>query len=242
MRILLASSLIVLVGCSGLMKIQPGKYKRYPMNPYPQYRKIAVWPVMSSSSLKRTDDFGMIFATELAKFPETQVVRPADLAMEVSMLHGRATVQDVILVARKYGVDAVIALTITDYDPYTPFKMAVQVEVITPGTRKTTRKSFDLQALVMGGSWGETAVKLDPRYSGHFAWAHEVVRDTHFKKTRTKARQYAAAGSADDHPYDDPNEVVVYIQERFWEFVSNEIIREFFSLSPDFDKNEAKPQ
>lgn len=237
MRILQAVSALVLAGCSALTAVGPGPYASYPANPYAGIRSIAVLPVRQSVDAPHPVDtakFGTIFSTELAKFPGVRVVRPGTLAPAVGMLRGPLTVDDALLLAEKVQADAVIAMTVTDYDPYSPPKMSVQVEVISARAAAPETASFSIDALVRSGQWGELPVAMDPAKAGHFPAVFELVRDGGFKPTRHAARQFAAASSADDVPFSQPHDdSTIYRSDRFWEFVSNEIVREFFKHAPN---------
>lgn len=236
MRVLSVVSALGLAGCASLTGIGPGPYAAYPENPFPQIRSIAVLPVRQSVEAPHPVDtakFGTIFSTELAKFPGVRVVRPGTLAPAVAMLRGPMTVDDALVLAEKVQADAVIAMTVTDYDPYSPPKMSVQVEVISARAATPEATSFSIDALVRSGQWDELPVAVDPARAGHFPAVFELVRDGGFKPTRHAARQFAAASSPDDVPFSHPHDdSTIYRSDRFWEFVSNEIVREFFKHAP----------
>jgi hypothetical protein len=235
MRVLRAVSLFGLAGCGSLLQIQPGKYAAYPENPYPELRTIAVLPVRQLAEAPHPVDtarFATIFATELAKFPGVRVVRPGELMEGVATSGGPMTVEDAVLLAERAGADAVVAMTVSDYDPYAPPKMAVQVEVVTARSARSPATSFNIDALVRSGQWGELPVRMDSSRAGHFAAVFELVRDGGFKPTRQAARQFAAASHPDDVPFSNPDDSTIYRSDRFWEFVCNEIVRDFFDRAP----------
>jgi hypothetical protein len=229
-----------LTGCS-LTGIPAGKYAKYPANPYADLKMIAVLPVETSNGLKNPVDakeFGTIFSTELARFPGVRVIRPDKLAPELALMDGQMTVDDALLLAEKVGADAIVAMTVTDYDPYHPPKMSVQVEVVTAHSKSKTVTAFDIDGLVQAGTWGELPVAVDPKRAGDFAAVFELVRDTRFKPTHFAAQQFAASGYAESEVFPEISESTLYRTDRFWAFVSNEIIREFFGRSPDFKEHD----
>jgi hypothetical protein len=235
MRIPAVVSLLALAACSA-SGYKPGKYADYPVNPWTEFRTIAVLPVGLHPGLRFGLDarqFGSVFATELAKFGGTAVVRPSDVEDEVAAIGHRLGVDEATALARKLGADAVMALVVTDYDPYAPPKMAVQVEVVAARASTAARAArVDIDALVRSGRWGQMPVAMDPRRPAHFAAVFELVRDAHFGVTREAARSFAASGAAGDSPFSDIPDDAVYRSDRFWQFVSNEIVREFFARAP----------
>jgi hypothetical protein len=166
------------------------------------------------------------------------VIRPDAMADELALHQGAMSVDDALILAEKVGADAIIAMTVTDYNPYHPPKMAVQVEVVSARSKARSISAFDLDSLVTGGNWGELQVQVDPKRAGQFAAVYELIRDTRFKPTHFAAQQFAASGYADSEVFPDVSESTLYRTDRFWAFVSNEIVREFFGRSPDFKETD----
>lgn len=242
MRILPAISVLLLTGCN-VLGISAGRYAKYPDNPYTRYRKIAVLPVtQAAGSTVDLADFETRFATELAKFPGVMVVRPSEMAAEVRMLGRQMTADDAVRLAEMFDADAVIALTVTDFDPYAPPKMAVQVQVVSAVQEQATIPAFDIDSLVRSGRWGEAPVRMDAATRGKFVAAFELVRDTNHRATHFAARQYAAAGAPDHMPFPEESDPTVYRTDRFFEFVANEIVRDFFKTHPDYVEHATRPE
>ena len=244
MRILPAISVLLLTGCN-VLGISAGKYAKYPENPYSRYRKIAVLPVTQYKDLKHpvdVNEFGTIFATELAKFPGVMVVRPSEMAAEIRMIGRQMTADDAVRLAEMFDADAVIALTITDFDPYAPPKMAVQLQVVSAVSDEPTIAAFNIDALARSGRWGEAPVRMESSKQGRFVAAFELVRDTNNRDVYHAARQYAASGSPEHMPFPEESDPTVYRTDRFMEFVGNEIVRGFFKTHPDYVEYGTRPE
>lgn len=244
MRTLPVISILLLTGC-GALGISAGKYAKYPENPYPEYGKIAVLPVMQVSGLEHpvdVEEFGTTFATELAKFPGVMVIRPNELAAEVRMLGRSMTVDDAVRLAETFEADAVMALTVSDFDPYSPLKMAVQVQLVSATRTQPSITTFNIDALVRSGRWGEAPVRMDGTAQSRLADAFELVIDTNRRETHFAARQYAAAGSPDLMAFPEESDPTIYRTDRFMEFVSNEIVREFFKHHPSQVDHATRPE
>jgi hypothetical protein len=106
-------------------------------NPVPGMSRIAVLPFrnLTSHPDSVTDGrrFAIIYASELQKVPGFEVV-PVGVA-EVAMLENGLKIgspEDVHRLAGLLGVDVVVIGAVTDYDPYYPPRVGLQIEWLTP--------------------------------------------------------------------------------------------------------------
>ena len=127
LRYLLAVSILLLGGCSLLPEIahQPTFH-----NPFPQLSRVAVAPFfnMSEEPTLNTRDVAVAYFAELQSVPGFEVV-PVASVEEAIQRHGLrlSSPEEVRRLAGILGVDAVVIGAVTDYSPYYPPRLAMQV-------------------------------------------------------------------------------------------------------------------
>ncbi|HET6325309.1 MAG TPA: hypothetical protein VFG04_11590 [Planctomycetaceae bacterium] len=104
-------------------------------NPIPGLSTVAVAPFLNLSAERATDGrrFALAYATELQKVPGFEVL-PVGVT-ETAMVDAKIDlndVDDVIKLAKVLRVDAVVVGAITDYSPYYPPRIGLQVSWYSP--------------------------------------------------------------------------------------------------------------
>jgi len=181
------------VGC-GVREIPPLR------SPYPTARSIVVAPLLNQSP---SSDFDSIVATDTLVSELSQVdglvVLPTNRALKVLIGRGRThatSVAEGVDLAHELGADGVIIGAITEYDPYTPQKVGMTLQLIwvradmTSGgldpVRLARRASSDERFSVPGGGHGsQVQAVLD-------AGSNEVTR---------RVQAYASSHQGQDSPY-----------------------------------------
>jgi hypothetical protein len=104
-------------------------------NPIPGLSTVAVAPFLNLSAERATDGrrFALAYATELQKVPGFEVV-PVGVT-ETAMIDAKVDlndVDDVLKLAKVLRVDAVVVGAVTDYSPYYPPRIGLQVNWYSP--------------------------------------------------------------------------------------------------------------
>jgi hypothetical protein len=104
-------------------------------NPIPGLTTIAVAPFLNLSAERATDGrrFALAYATELQKVPGFEVI-PVGVT-ETAMIDAKVDlndVDDVLKLAKVLRVDAVVVGAVTDYSPYYPPRIGLQVNWYSP--------------------------------------------------------------------------------------------------------------
>ncbi len=128
LRYLILVAGLLSAGCSLLPDIahEPSIH-----NPFPQLSKVAVAPFFNLSADPTVDGrrFAIAYFNELLLVPGFEVV-PVGVVERAMHDHGigMATPHDAQRLAQMLGVDAIVVGTVTDYSPYYPPRLALQVE------------------------------------------------------------------------------------------------------------------
>ena len=104
-------------------------------NPIPGLSTVAVAPFLNLSAERATDGrrFALAYATELQKVPGFEVI-PVGVT-ETAMIDAKVDlndVDDVLKLAKVLRVDAVVVGAVTDYSPYYPPRIGLQVNWYSP--------------------------------------------------------------------------------------------------------------
>lgn len=123
-------ALIVAVLAPGCVLVQVGV-----TNPIPGLSTVAVAPFINLSAERATDGrrFALAYASELQKVPGFEVI-PVGVT-EVAMVDGKIDLNDpdeVLKLARILRVDAVVVGAITEYSPYYPPRIGMEVNWYSP--------------------------------------------------------------------------------------------------------------
>ena len=127
-RLLITSLLLLLGGCKFLPEIS-----RQPVfhNPFPQLSKIAVAPFYNHSTEATVDgrQFALAYFSELQAIPGYEVI-PVGIVELKMRQHGitLATPAEARKLAQLLEVDAIVIGAVTDFSPYYPPRVAMQVE------------------------------------------------------------------------------------------------------------------
>jgi hypothetical protein len=215
--------LCLLAGCS----FESWKYKSYPPNPYADVQTVVVLPAINQTLEPRFDglEFGNLLASELVKFEGFRVVRP--LLVQASLAPGQRilSVDDAIRAGKGFKADAVLAVAVTDCDPYDPPRIGVSLQFLRVQGRELS--GADIDRLVQSASWRRGPFPMGREKAGHFMDAFEDVYDAHEERIRREVRQYAHAQEAEDTPFAGEREFLA-VQPRWLQFVSNQLLNRLF--------------
>jgi len=127
LRLLIAAPLLLLGGCSLLPEMA-----HEPMlhNPFPQLSTVAVAPFfnMSEEPTLNTREVALAYFTELQSIPGFEVIPVASVEEAINR-HGIRlnSPEEVRRLAQILGADAVVIGAVTEYSPYYPPRLAMQV-------------------------------------------------------------------------------------------------------------------
>ncbi len=128
LRYLIMVGALLLSGCALLPDIA---HEPQLHNPFPQLTKVAVAPFFNLSAEPTVDGrrFAIAYFNELQLVPGFEVI-PVGVTERAMHDHGisMAGPHDAQRLAQMLGVDAVIVGAVTEYSPYYPPRMALQVE------------------------------------------------------------------------------------------------------------------
>ncbi|GEM_PF-2695915 len=214
------AALAALAGC-----LPSTKYREYPRNPDPEIKRVVVLPFLNyTRDPIDADEMATIFASELVKFPGFDVVRP--LVVRAAMREGEkiATLDDALKFARRLNADAIVAVAVTDHDPYDPPRTALSVQWFRTSARSLGAR--DLDRLTESASWKKGAFEVTRGQAGHLIDAYEEMWDAHNLGVRIEVKKYADAQYGEESAYRDEN-LFLAVQERWIQFVSNQAIWRF---------------
>lgn len=209
-----ALALFLVAGCN-LLSLA----RFYPDNPFTDIRKVAVLPVKNLTSTPiDTELFSNILANELSRFKGFDVIRPA-VIRALGSTDVIYTVQDIKNVSSVVNADAVLECAITDYDPFKPPRISLQVGLYRTKARKISH--IDVDSLSKSATWKKKDFK--PEIADHIAALFEQSIDTHRKEIRAELEGFAMLYREQDTPWTS-GEQFVFVQERFWQFSANRIV------------------
>ena len=226
--ILFLAGACALAGCADL---RSGVYRQYPENGWPELEHWAVLGIANESGevhvldgLPIETELTHHFAVELAKVRNLKVMHPEHVVSEMMRknLHPEPLkgVEEILKLGRALGVDAVVIGTITTYDPYTPPRLGVALQVFR--TKRRSVASSDIDALVQSGR----PIPIERGDAGYVVASFERIYDAHHDATRDKLEAFGLAHSADDFGGNSPEWDAMNIRSRWFSFVSTDLIRE----------------
>jgi len=210
-----------------------------PANPFSDIKTVAVLPFTLGQTQipippDRTLRYAEAFASELAQFKGFTVVRAYELAYLEELQRNNINVMrvssadDVAEIGRTIQADAVIICKVTDYDPYKPPRLGIELQIFkTADYESVNSKYTDLTTLA--GAAGPVVVH-DPNSDGPFIIRFEEIYDARHDSTQNALELYAysRAGEKSPHYLEQYQLESYYIQ-----FVSNQLIRKIISLSTE---------
>jgi TolB-like protein len=198
-------------------------YLIYPKNPFPDIKTVAIFPFINYSGQKISgEEFASKFASELSKFEGFRTITPAQIKSIVTTQP--STLDEALETAQRLKADAIILGAIKNYNPYYPPSIVVFVEVISMRRYKPP-KPRDIDILIQSASWEKAPVRITKKQEAEYLiCSFEKNYDTREPWVRNELKAYAMTryrGAAFENEQEFLN-----VQERFWEFVCNMLIRE----------------
>lgn len=220
---------IVLLALASCDLFRSTKYDTFPENPYSDLSSILVLPFLNQSTTPFDgDELGNICASELAKFSGFRVFRPHHARMHVKPGEPVATLEDVLRIAKALKADAVLAVAVTDYDPYNPPKVALTVQLIRVSARSVSGEDIDLYTRLP--SWHALPFPLTSQQAGHHGGVFDVVVDAHARMVQDEIDRYLDSQNRDELGFKDLREFLM-VQSRFMQFVSSQILLRLFEAA-----------
>ena len=208
----LTLALVLIAGCTPL----PAKPE-----PLPPITVVAVLPFANQANGSFDgDEFGNILASELAKIAGVRVVRPSQIRAELQPGETLTSITDAVRAGRRARADAVMACSITDYDPYDPPKVGVSVQFLRVSVQALGAP--DLDRLMQSASWKRGPLTMDR--AGHGIAAFEEIYDAHEGRTRSDLIAYARKQVEGDSAFAHEREFLA-VQSRYLQFVSSRVVR-----------------
>lgn len=210
-------------GCGDLYSL---KYRSYPANPFPDITRVAVFPFKNASPTPLDGtEFATIFSSELVKFPGFEAIRPAMLAELVPQAPVVSAVMDVRRLSATLKADAVVFVTINEYDPYHPPKISLTLRMFRLRFKDVPQR--DIDRLTRSAEWRSS--NLPDELARYVVAMLERTFDTREDWLRAEIEGYGKAQKSEDEPWRSPGDATLYVQERFFQFVSNYLIREIIA-------------
>lgn len=210
-------------GCTDLYSI---KYRSYPNNPFPDITRVAVFPFKNATQTPLDGaEFATIFSSELVKFPGFEAIRPAMLAELQPQTPVVSAVMDVKRLSARLKADAVVLVTINEYDPYHPPKISLTLRMFR--LRFKDMPTRDIDRLTRSAEWRSS--NLPNEMAPYVVAMLERTFDTREDWLRREIEGYGKAQKSEDEPWRTPGDAALHVQERFFQFVSNYLIREIIA-------------
>lgn len=208
--------------------INSSKYRSYPKNPFPDIETVAVFPFYNeTTSVLDIAEVSNIFSDELAKFPGFTVIRPVKVVMGANAAGiNPTTLADVIRLGKTLKADAVLVVTVTSYDPYRPPKIALSMQLYR--TSEAHLSAGEIDRIVQSATW--KPFKVTKGNASNLVASFERVYDSHKHDVRAEVEAYGMAQDDRDYAYTGGEEFLS-ITNRYWQFVSCQMIREMFEKS-----------
>ena len=208
-----------------------------PDNPFADVKTVAILPFVLTNTkipIRRENaiDYAQAFASELAQFEGFTVVRAYDVSY-LNMMQQQginvtrvSTAGEVAEIGRTVQADAVIICKITDYDPYTPPRMGVELQMFRTADFNRLNSAYtDLSRLSSSGKPVIVASENKP-----LIIRFEEIYDTNNGSTLNMLKLYALNRAGED----SPAVVDQYKREsKYIRFVSNMLIRRLITIEED---------
>jgi hypothetical protein len=210
---------VLVVLLSSCVSIRSIRYRIYPVNPFDDIKKVAIFPIENQTDVEiDTDLFANIFASEMVKFKGFQPIRASLLK---GVIHNQIrNLHDLRDVASRLNADAILLLTITDYDPYFPPMISVTVRMFRLKYKRLT--SEDIDRITRSATW--RGLGYPQEMANYTVCLFESTYDSHKDDIRDEIEGYASAQKQDDYAFNEPAGAFIFLKERFWQFVSCQII------------------
>ena len=192
-----------------------------------EIRIIAIMPFRNATEDARFDGTEManILALEVAKTTRLRAIRPHELREFLDPGDDLTRVDDSLRAARRAKVQAILALKVTDLDPYDPPRIALSVQLLLTESRALSEAQID--AIAGSASWKRGAFALPREKAGHGEEAFEIVYDAREEQTRRKLVSYARGHAPADSPL-LPEQEYLAVQSRYLQFVSSDLLSRLF--------------
>ena len=144
---------LVLVLAAVSCEFPSTKYRTYPKNPYERLQKVVVLPVINLTRNKKLDvgEISDILASEMIKFHGFEVIRPMVVMASLEQGESIQTVDDAVKLGRRLQADAILAVAVTDHDPYDPPRTALEVQLLR--TKAQRMSATEIDRMIQSASW-----------------------------------------------------------------------------------------
>ncbi len=231
---------IVLILMMGMVSCEfPSlKYRTYPKNPYTRLQKVVILPFVNMTRHRTldVDQFSNTFASEMIQFNGFDVIRPVEVMAVLEKGETIQTVDDAVKVGRRLQADAILAVAITDYDPYDPPRTALQVQLLRTRAQRMSAERID--QIIQSASWRIGPFEMTVGRAGYLVDAFQRIWDAHAKNVRSEVKQYSDAMEERDTAFRDENEILA-VQSRWMQFVSNQAINHLIERAQRYELRES---
>ena len=201
--------------------------KNYPRNPFEDIQSVCVLPWLNETGeLFDVDQLGNICASELVKFPGFRGIRyPRPVRKIIGEGMVITSIEEALKIGRQLKVDAILAVSVNQFDTFNPPRIAVTVQLLRVTARQLSVAQID--KITMSASWQYGPYDLSRQHAGYFAGAFDAVYDASAQTLQDEIKSYAAAQKAKNRGRQDIQEYLM-VQHRFIQFVSSQIINRIF--------------
>ena len=157
----------------------------------------------------------------MIKFQGFEVIRPMVVVASLEQGESIQTVDDAVKLGRRLQADAILAIAVTDHDPYDPPRTALEVQLLR--TKAQRMSATEIDRIIQSASWRIGPYDMSSGRAGYLVDAFQRMWDAHSKNIRAEVRQYADAMEDEDTAYRNENQFLA-VQSRWIQFVANQAI------------------
>lgn len=241
---------LLLAGCGGekTRKWDPASVsldKGY--HPLGDVTRVAVVPFTANSNVEIRDipfDYSNAFCNELVRYNVPQVVRP-DYVWRFMRANNMSirTSEDIVELGKRLDADLIIVAQLTDYFPYNPPRIAVNLQVfstrVNPAMRNTELEQWMTAgvpyALEVEGQPTSPVVAVETLYDAGHTETYEKLKEyatvhrnkeTSYTKFQGSLKRKLTGDTVDDY---------IHVMPKYFSFVSDQLIQEMLSRKAEWD-------
>lgn len=196
----------------------------------PPLKAIVVLPFTSQlrEGSPDLDAVAEAFASELARGGGYRVIRPARVKGALQPDDSLESPEGALIVARRLEAQALVAATVTEYDPYHPPRVGLAVQFLR--VSPVPLHEVDIDRMTQSAEWRRGPLPVTPGLAPHGIAAFERIFDARERRVRAAVAEYLRGDSPHDAQFSDPHEVMA-AQPRYLQFVSNRLASEILPLA-----------
>lgn len=168
-----------------------------PVAPPPGAGIVAILPFIDESHGADAEEFGAIFSSEMAKAAGWRILRPVRVRAALEVGESASRLADALRAARRLNADLVIAVAVTECDPYDPPRLGAAVQILR--TQAADLTDADVDRITQSANWRAPFPVTRDR-AGHAVAAFERIWDARTRSTLAEIADFAADHDTSDAP------------------------------------------